>query len=78
MPDILCAIGYMKLPGEAWPEFDVNGDGCGSIIRQTSVFDPVGLRGLIYWSLAYPLHQVVFAGILRDIARTVERPPEKP
>jgi hypothetical protein len=44
----------------------------GSVIRQTAVFDPVGLLGLAYWYAAYPLHQFVFAGMLSGIARTAE------
>ncbi len=59
----------MKLPGRAWLEFDVTPDGAGSIIRQTALFDPVGLAGLAYWWLVYPLHQLVFRGMLRGLAR---------
>lgn len=62
----------MKLPGRAWLEFEVTGDAEGSLIRQTAIFDPVGLRGLLYWYSVYPLHQFVFAGMLRGIARAVE------
>jgi uncharacterized protein YbjT (DUF2867 family) len=62
----------MKLPGRAWLEFEVtNADG-GSLIRQTALFDPVGLLGLAYWYLVYPLHQLVFAGMLKGIARAAE------
>ena len=58
----------MKLPGRAWLEFEVVGDDFSSTIRQTAIFDPVGLLGLIYWYALYPLHQLVFAGMLRGIA----------
>jgi uncharacterized protein YbjT (DUF2867 family) len=58
----------MKLPGRAWLEFQVEGDGAGSVIRQTATFDPRGLAGRAYWYLVYPLHQLVFAGMLRAIA----------
>ena len=58
----------MKLPGRAWLEFEVTGDDFSSTIRQTAIFDPVGLLGLIYWYALYPLHQLVFAGMLRGIA----------
>ncbi len=61
----------MKLPGRAWLEFEVVGEAGGSIIRQTAIFDPVGLWGLMYWYSVYPLHQLVFAGMLRGIARAV-------
>ena len=59
----------MKLPGRAWLEFEVKSDGAGgSTIRQTAEFDPVGLSGLAYWYGIYPLHQLVFAGMLRALA----------
>ena len=58
----------MKLPGRAWLEFEVLGDDISSTIRQTAIFDPVGLLGLIYWYALYALHQLVFAGMLRGIA----------
>lgn len=63
----------MKAPGRAWLEFEVQEDGSGSIIRQTAIFDPVGLAGLAYWYLLYPLHNLVFAGMLRGIARESSR-----
>ena len=57
----------MKLPGRAWLEFEVTGDDSSSTIRQTAVFDPVGLFGQVYWYALYPLHQLVFGGMLRGI-----------
>jgi uncharacterized protein YbjT (DUF2867 family) len=62
----------MKVPGRAWLEFEVAPDGAGSVIRQTAHFDPVGLSGLAYWWLVYPLHQLVFRGMLRAIAREAQ------
>jgi len=63
----------MKLPGRAWLQFEVEEDKAGSLIRQTSIFDPVGLMGLLYWYGLYPLHALVFAGMLRGIIRAVEQ-----
>ncbi|WP_442482990.1 SDR family oxidoreductase [Aeoliella sp. SH292] len=64
----------MKVPGRAWLELDVDqGEQPGtSVIRQTAIFDPLGLAGLAYWYGLYPLHQLVFAGMLRNIARAAE------
>ena len=63
----------MKLPGRAWLEFEVTpNEAGGSIIRQTAIFDPLGLLGLAYWYGIYPLHQLVFAGMLRNLARAAE------
>ncbi len=60
-------IAEMKLPGRAWLEFEVEGDDSSSTIRQTASFDPVGLFGRLYWYAMYPLHELVFAGMLRGI-----------
>jgi len=61
----------MKLPGRAWLEFEVEPGADGSTIRQTAMFDPRGLAGLAYWYLLYPIHQPIFSGMLRGIARAV-------
>ncbi len=59
----------MKLPGRAWLEFEVaENDSGGSRIRQTAEYDPIGLLGRAYWYAVYPLHQLVFGGMLRAIA----------
>jgi uncharacterized protein YbjT (DUF2867 family) len=63
----------MKLPGRAWLEFEVSGDDSSSTIRQTAIFDPVGLFGRIYWYALYPLHQIVFRGMLRGIVDAIPR-----
>jgi uncharacterized protein YbjT (DUF2867 family) len=66
-------VAEMRLPGRAWLEFEVTPDGDGSTIRQTAIFDPVGLRGRAYWYAALPLHELVFGGMLRGIARDARR-----
>lgn len=71
VPTRLLLAAEMRLPGRAWLSFEVTPDGTGSVIRQTAVFDPVGLLGLGYWYSAYLLHQLVFAGMLRGIARAI-------
>lgn len=63
----------MKLPGRAWLEFEVTPHNGGSTIRQTAEFDPVGLFGLLYWYGLYPLHELVFWGMLRGIATAAGR-----
>ena len=63
----------MKVPGRAWLEFEVVEEAQGSSIRQTAVFDPAGLGGLLYWYALHPLHRIVFSGMLRGIARAATR-----
>jgi uncharacterized protein YbjT (DUF2867 family) len=73
-PDrLLRLFAEMKVPGRAWLQFEVEEDGNASVVRQSSIFDPVGLLGLLYWYGLYPIHSLVFAGMLRGIARAVTR-----
>jgi uncharacterized protein YbjT (DUF2867 family) len=59
----------MRLPGRAWLQFETTPDAGGTEIRQTAIFDSVGLFGALYWYGLYPLHRLIFAGMLREIAR---------
>lgn len=65
----------MKVPGRAWLVFEVIGDGAGhSQVMQTAVFEPHGLWGVLYWYALYPVHQIVFSGLIAAIGRhAVER-----
>lgn len=60
-------LAEMKVPGRAWLELEVEGDATSSRIYQTAIFDPVGLRGRLYWYALYPLHGLIFGGMLRNI-----------
>ncbi len=63
----------MRLPGRAWLQFEVTPEGAsGATIRQTALFDPAGLFGLVYWYALWPLHRYVFSGMLRAIGRRAE------
>ncbi|MCL4694756.1 MAG: DUF2867 domain-containing protein [Candidatus Hydrogenedentes bacterium] len=68
----------MKLPGRAWLQFEVRPEGGSTVIRQTATYDPVGLLGLAYWYVLYPIHEFVFAGMLRGIAKATGNPHAYP
>ncbi len=69
-PDHLLRLSAeMHVPGRAWLQFEVQPNGQTSVIHQTAMFDPVGLFGQLYWYALWPLHQFVFAGMLRALAR---------
>lgn len=68
----LLLTAEMKLPGRAWLEYEVEPTADGTSIRQTAIFDPIGLAGLAYWYGIYPLHRLVFAGTLRGIVDAAE------
>ena len=65
----------MKLPGRAWLQFEIAHHGERSAVRQTAIFEPRGLAGLAYWYSLYPLHSLIFAGMLRGIAATAAARP---
>jgi uncharacterized protein YbjT (DUF2867 family) len=74
-PSLLRLAAEMRLPGRAWLQFEVEPTDAGARIRQTAIFDPLGLAGLVYWYALYPIHRLIFAGMLRGISAAVVRPP---
>jgi uncharacterized protein YbjT (DUF2867 family) len=59
----LLLFAEMKLPGEAWLEFKiVDGE-----LVQTATFRPLGVAGRLYWYLVYPLHEIIFLGLIRKL-----------
>lgn len=65
----------MRLPGRAWLQFEVTPERAGTQIRQTAIYEPIGLLGQLYWYALYPVHEFVFAGMVRAIAKRAEREP---
>lgn len=61
----LLLFAEMKLPGEAWLEFKIS----GNTLRQTATFRPLGLWGRLYWYGIYPLHVMVFKGMINKISK---------
>jgi len=66
---LLRLVAEMKLPGRAWLQFETTPAAGGTEIRQTAIFDPHGLPGLLYWWAMYPFHRRIFGGMLAAIAR---------
>lgn len=61
----LLLFAEMKLPGEAWLEFKVK-DG---VLYQNAIFRPKGVLGRFYWWSVFPLHGVVFNGMINNLAQ---------
>lgn len=66
----LLLIAEMKLPGQAALQFEIEElADCSTQITQTALFHPRGLAGMAYWFAVSPLHEFIFNGMLRGIAR---------
>jgi len=64
----------MKIPGKAWLEFKATPQPDGTtLLEQNAAFAPRGLMGLVYWYGMYPLHRLIFGGLIRQIARIAEQ-----
>lgn len=64
----------MKLPGKAWLQFQVKNNGDNkSTLTQTAFFEPKGLWGLLYWYSIYPLHGLIFGGMIKAIKKAAEK-----
>lgn len=54
----------MKVPGEAWLDFEITGEE----LIQTATFRPRGLFGRLYWYSVLPFHVVLFPVMARRLA----------
>ncbi|MGE3953716.1 MAG: SDR family oxidoreductase [Parachlamydiales bacterium] len=61
----LLLYAEMKLPGEAWLEFRIE----GTTLHQTATFRPRGLLGRLYWWSLYPVHLILFPKMAKSIAQ---------
>jgi len=63
----------MITPGEAWLQYDLeNTESEEVLLRQTAFFAPRGLPGFLYWYVLYPIHSLVFSGLIRKIKEKSE------
>ena len=59
----LLLFAEMKLPGEAWLEFKMD----GNTLIQTATFRPIGLLGRLYWFSVLPFHSFIFKGMIKEL-----------
>jgi len=67
----------MKLPGDAWLEWNVEPSAAGTILTQSAYFRPRGLAGRLYWFVMLPFHSLIFDRMARSIAEAAQRRPNK-
>lgn len=59
----LLLFAEMKLPGEAWLDFQIKD---GKLIQEAT-FRPVGLLGRLYWYAVLPFHGYIFNGMIKKL-----------
>ena len=65
----LLLFAEMKVPGEAWLEFQIRKKPDGYYLYQTATFMPHGLSGRLYWYLLLPIHLQMFKGMISEIVK---------
>jgi hypothetical protein len=71
--ELLRLRAEMKMPGKGWLQFEASSTQDGDTeLTQIAYFAPKGLSGLLYWHGLYPVHAVVFSGMLEFIANSAE------
>ena len=74
-PDRLLRLrAEMIVPGRAWLQFKAEPQEDGSTqLVQTAFFAPKGLFGLLYWYVLYPIHSLIFSGMIRKLGERAEQ-----
>lgn len=63
----------MKVPGDAWLQFEAApSKDSKTWLTQTAYFASKGLTGLLYWYVLYPIHGMIFSGLIRELSREAE------
>jgi uncharacterized protein YbjT (DUF2867 family) len=75
-PSLLRLRAEMRVPGRAWLQYEVTETARGSRLEQTAFFEPKGLPGLAYWYVLYPIHGLIFRGMVRRLARRALGTPQ--
>ncbi len=65
----LLLYAEMKLPGEAWLEFEIIPLETGGILKQTASFRPSGVCGRFYWYSLYLFHVLIFSQLAKKLAK---------
>ncbi len=72
-PSLLRLRAEMKVPGRAWLQFEAIPEGSGTRVVQTALFEPIGLGGQLYWNLLYPIHRIMFSGMVSKVVALAEQ-----
>jgi len=72
-PGLLRLRAEMVFPGKAWLQYESGPTPEGDVLLlQTAIFAPRGLAGFLYWYGLYPIHGIIFSGLIRKIKQQAE------
>ena len=63
----LLLYAEMKLPGDAWLEFQIKNSNDQYYLIQSATFRPLGLWGRLYWFMVLPFHGFIFKNMIKNI-----------
>ena len=63
----LLLFAEMKLPGDAWLEFQIINKKGKAVLQQTATFRPNGILGRLYWYSVLPFHWFIFDGMIDNL-----------
>ncbi len=72
-PHLLRLRAEMRLPGEAWLQFEAVPEGERTRLVQTALFAPRGVAGALYWYGSFPVHRFIFSAMVDALARDAVR-----
>ena len=71
-PKLLRLRAEMRLPGDAWLEWQMDDSGGSVRLRQRARFHPRGILGRLYWWALIPLHALIFRQLISRLAAAAE------
>jgi uncharacterized protein YbjT (DUF2867 family) len=72
-PRLLRLRAEMILPGKAWLQYESGSTPDGDVLLlQTAIFAPRGLAGFLYWYSLYPVHGIIFSGLIKALKEQAE------
>ena len=71
-PRLLRLRAEMRLPGDAWLEWQISEAAEGVLLRQRARFHPRGVMGRLYWWMLVPVHALIFRQLIARLAVAAE------
>ena len=77
-PKLLRLRAEMRLPGDAWLEWQLSESAEGVLLRQRARFHPRGVLGRLYWWSLVPIHTMIFGELIVRLASSAEARAARP